>query len=280
MITVRALWGSSHPGPTLVVTALSLALGIAVGLEPWRLVLLALAVLAGQLSVGISNDAIDAARDRAVGRPDKPIARGDVSERAAWVAACSAVALAIALSAPLGAGLVAAHAFALASAWSYNAALKSTPFSIVPFIVSFGLFPSFATLAAPEPSVAAPWAWVAGAALGSAVHLTNVLPDLADDAHTGVRGLPHRLGARMSAVIAAVAVLAGAAATVLGTVRGDAAAVTLVSWIGFALVATTAIATVLLAVTRPPTRTLFRLVMLGALLLAVQLVASGGSLAG
>jgi hypothetical protein len=33
------------------------------------------------------------------------------------------------------------------------------------------------------------------------------------------------------------------------------------------------------AVTRPPTRTLFRLVMLAALLLAAQLVASGSALA-
>ena len=63
---------------------LALALGIAVGLEPWRLVLLTLAVFCGQLSIGLSNDAIDAPRDRAVGRTDKPIARGEVSERLAW----------------------------------------------------------------------------------------------------------------------------------------------------------------------------------------------------
>ena len=34
----------------------------------------------------------------------------------------------------------------------------------------------------------------AAAALGSAAHFVNVLPDLADDAATGVHGLPHRLG--------------------------------------------------------------------------------------
>ena len=78
MRTVRALWGSSHPGPTLVVTALAFGLGIATGLESWRLALLTFSVFAGQLSVGISNDALDASRDREVGRTDKPIARGDV----------------------------------------------------------------------------------------------------------------------------------------------------------------------------------------------------------
>lgn len=276
---IRALWGSTHPGPTVVVTGLALALGVAVELEPWRLVLLTLAVFAGQVSIGISNDAIDAPRDRAVGRADKPIARGDVSERAAWVAAIGALAVALALSAPLGLGMLAAHAIFLASAWAYNAGLKSTPFSIVPFLVSFGIFPSLATLSAPDPGVAAPWAWIAGAALGAAVHLTNVLPDLEDDRATGVRGLPHRIGARASAVVAAAGIVAGAVAVLLGAAGGDLAAVLPLAWVFFVAVVAVAVATAVLALVRPPTRALFRLVMLAALLLAAQLVATGGAFA-
>jgi 4-hydroxybenzoate polyprenyltransferase len=276
---VRAVWGSSHPGPTLVVTALALALGIAVGLEPWRLVLLTLAVFSGQLSIGISNDALDAARDRAVGRTDKPVARGDVSERVAWVAASVALAAALALSALLGWRMLAVHALMLGSAWSYNAGLKSTAFSLVPFLVSFGVFPSLAPLSEAVPAFAAGWAWVAGAALGAAVHLTNVLPDLADDESTGVRGLPHRLGPRVSAVLAALGVVAGAVSVLLGPVGGDLSHVSPVSWVFFAAVALVAGATVVRALVRPPARVLFRLVMLAALLLAAQLVASGGALA-
>ncbi len=276
---IRALWGSTHPGPTLVVSALALALGVAVGLEPWRLVLLTLAVFAGQVSIGISNDAIDAPRDRAVGRTDKPIARGDVSERAAWGAALGALVAALALSAPLGFGMLAAHAIFLASAWSYNAGLKSTPLSIVPFLVSFGIFPSLATLAAADSRVAAPWGWIAGAALGAAVHLTNVLPDLDDDRATGVRGLPHRMGARASAVVAAGGIVVGAAAVLVGASGGDLGAVGALGWVFFAAVVVVAAATAVLAVVRPPSRTLFRLVMLAALLLAAQLVATGGAIA-
>jgi 4-hydroxybenzoate polyprenyltransferase len=277
---VRGLWGSSHPGPTLVVTALALALGLSIGLEPWRLVLLTVAVFAGQLSIGISNDALDAARDRAVGRTDKPLARGDVSLRAAWVAASVCLLLALALSAPLGWRMLAAHALFLGSAWAYNAGLKSTPLSLVPFLVSFGTFPSLATLSGPDPAFAPGWAWIAGAVLGAAVHLTNVLPDLADDERTGVRGLPHRLGPRASAVIAAIALIVGAVAVLLGSAGGDIAAVGVVSWVFFAAVVVVAAATVVLAVVRPPSRVLFRLVMLASLLLAAQLVASGGALAG
>lgn len=280
MRTARALWGSTHPGPTVVVSVLALALGIAVGLEPWRLVLLTAAVFAGQLSIGISNDALDAARDRAVGRTDKPIARGDLSLRTAWVAASVALVVALALSAPLGWRMLAAHALFLGSAWSYNVGLKRSAFSIVPFLVSFGIFPSLATLSAADPAFAPGWAWIAGAALGAAVHLTNVLPDLEDDARTGVRGLPHRLGARASAILAAAAVLAGAVAVLLGTSGGDLTAVPAVSWVFFAGVVLVALATVVRALVRPPARVLFRLVMLAALLLAAQLVASGSALSG
>ncbi|KAF2420937.1 UbiA family prenyltransferase [Microbacterium sp. B35-30] len=280
MRTVRALWGSSHPGPTLVVTVLALALGIATGLDLWCIALLTASVFAGQLSVGISNDAFDAARDREVGRTDKPLARGDVTVGVAWAAALVLLVLALALSVPLGWRMLAAHALALGSAWAYNAGLKSTPWSIVPFLVSFGIFPSLATLSAPDPTFAAGWAWIAGAALGAAVHLTNVLPDLDDDARTGVRGLPHRLGPRASAVTAALAVVGGAIAVLLGAVGGDLGAVSTVSWVFFTAVVAVAAVTAWRAITRPPSRALFRLVMLAALLLATQLVASGSALAG
>lgn len=263
---VRALWGATHPGPTLVVTTLSLALGVAAGLDPGRLILLVVAVFAGQVSVGLSNDAIDAARDVAVGRTDKPIARGAVTPEGALCVAVASLVVALALSVPLGPGFVAAHAIALASAWAYNAGLKSTPVSIAPFLLSFGLFPSFATLASPEPALAAPWASVAGAALGAAVHLTNVVRDLDDDRATGVRGLPHRLGARVSVVAAAAGIVLGAVAVFAGSGGGVVGAVF------FAAAVLVAAATITLALWRPPGRAVFQLTMSAALLLAVQLV--------
>ncbi|WP_295792269.1 UbiA family prenyltransferase [uncultured Microbacterium sp.] len=263
---IRALWASTHPGPTLVVTALSLALGIAAGVEPGRLALLVVAVFAGQVSVGLSNDAIDAARDTAVGRTDKPIAGGAVTPERALAVAVASVVVALVLSTPLGPGLLAAHAIALASAWAYNAGLKSTPFSIAPFLLSFGLFPSFATLSTGMPLLAAPWATLAGAALGAAVHLTNVVRDLDDDRRTGVRGLPHRLGARASVLTAAAGIVVGALAVLLGS------GVTAGGVVFFTAVVALAVVTAVLVGVRPPGRAVFRLTMLAALLLAAQLV--------
>ena len=271
---ILALWRSSHPGPSVVVTAVAVTLGVVAGLEPWRIAVLGLAILLGQLSVGISNDAIDAPRDRITGRADKPIARGDVSVRTAWVTASVCLVLSLVLSFVLSWGMGLAHLLALASAWAYNAGLKSTPISVVPFIVSFGLLPSLVTLSAAEPSLAAPWAGVAGAALGVAVHLTNVLPDFEDDARTGVRGLPHRLGRRVSAVLAAIALVVGAVAVLLGPDAG----LSVLGIVAFAGVVAIAMAGLVLALVRPPGRWVFRLVMLASLLLCVQLAATGQAL--
>ncbi len=171
--------------------------------------------------------------------------------------------------------MLVAHAVALASAWAYNLCLKSTVFSVVPFIVSFGLFPSLVTLAAAEPRPAAPWAWIAGASLGIAVHLTNVLPDLEDDAKTGVRGLPHRIGRRASAIVAALALAGGAVAVLLGQ-----GAPSIFAWCVFAAVVVVAVLGLVLALVRPPGRIVFRLVMGAALLVCVQLAAAGQSLVG
>ncbi|MEW1834722.1 UbiA family prenyltransferase [Microbacterium sp. NPDC079995] len=270
MRTARALWGATHPGPSIVVTVLSLALGLAAGLEPWRLVILVVAVFAGQISVGLSNDAIDLFRDATVGRSDKPLVRGDTRLRTAWIAAFVSLAVAIVLSAVLGWGMLLAHVVALVSAWGYNAGLKATPASLLPFLVSFGIFPSLATLSAADPQPAAVWATLAGAVLGAAVHLTNVLPDLDDDHRTGVRGLPHRIGAAASVLLAVVAIVAAAIAVFVGSLADGAPVAAMIPFaVGVALIAA---AVVVRMRRRGPDRVGFRLVMAAALVLAVQLV--------
>ncbi|HWI30594.1 MAG TPA: UbiA family prenyltransferase [Microbacterium sp.] len=273
MRIAAALWRSSHPGPTVVVTVLALALGASVGVDAGRLAVLVASVLLGQLSIGISNDVIDAPRDRISGRTDKPLARGDAPTRVAWIAAWSTLVGALALSALLGWQLALAHAIFVGSGWAYNAWLKSTVFSAACFVIGFGVFPSLAPLALPDPHAAPPWAWIAGAALGLAVHFSNVLPDLEDDARTGVRGLPHRLGRRASAGVAAGALITGATAVVVGS--AGAAAPTVLSWGFFAAVVGVAVWGLVAALTRPPERLVFRLVMAAALLLAAQLVLAG-----
>ena len=76
---VRGLVLATHLGPTVAVTLVATLLGVAAGVGPGRATLLGLAVFAGQASIGWSNDWLDADRDRAVARADKPVVQGAVS---------------------------------------------------------------------------------------------------------------------------------------------------------------------------------------------------------
>src|SRR5699024_9124210 len=207
--TVLALIRATHPAPALVVTALATALGVVAGLAASTTVVLAVAVLAGQATIGWSNDLIDADRDRLAGRTDKPLATGHVSRTVVRAALIVALPVVLAASAVLGLPAASAHLVLLVAGWSYNAGLKATAASPLPYAVAFGALPAIPYLAL-DPAVMPPW-WmmVVGALLGVGAHVVNVLPDLADDAATGVRGFPHRLGVRASGVFAVVVLLGG-----------------------------------------------------------------------
>ncbi|WP_435796046.1 UbiA family prenyltransferase [Micromonospora zamorensis] len=272
---VLGLVRASHPEPAAAVTAVSGLLAWGVGHRPTGIVSVVLAVLASQLAVGWTNDALDAERDATVGRTDKPVAAGAVGRRTtAWAAAVAAVAcplLALTTNPTAAFWLT----VALVSALLYDWPLKATAFSVLPYAVSFGALPAFVVLALPGQPTPPAWLLVAAACLGAGAHFANVLPDLADDARTGVRGLPHRLGAAGSRVAAAGLLLAATAALVLGPPGPPSA-------IGVAAVVTAAVVpplnwyagrSAVRAGRRPVSA--FRAVMLVALIDVVLLVASG-----
>jgi 4-hydroxybenzoate polyprenyltransferase len=225
------------------------------------------AVLAGQLVIGWANDAVDAGRDRVVGRQDKPVATGEIGARTVVVAAAVALMACVVLSAVLGwrAGLC--HVVLLVgSGLAYDLGVKATVWSWLPYAVAFGSLPAVPTLAQQPPAAPAWWVVAAGASLGVGAHLVNVLPDLEDDAATGVRGLPHRLGARASQVGAALVLLTASLALVLGPDGGSGA-------VGAAALAVTAALAVAVATTHG--RTPFRLAVLMALVDVVLLTTAG-----
>ncbi|HYH73011.1 MAG TPA: UbiA family prenyltransferase [Nocardioides sp.] len=214
--TAWSLVRAAHPGPAAAVVTLSVLLAVVAGLGPSRTVLVALAVLAGQLSVGWSNDLVDEARDREVGRGDKPIAAGQLSSSAVRTACAASVVAVVVLSFACGAWAGVVHLLCVASAWTYNLWLKSTAWSWLPYAVSFGGLVVFVSLAGRPPTLPPWWMPVAAALLGVGAHLLNVLPDLDDDARTGVRGLPHRIGARSLPRVATGVLLAASIVVAVG----------------------------------------------------------------
>ena len=214
---VVALLGACHPGPAFAVTLLAGLLAGAVGLGPGRIALVVAAVLTGQLSIGWSNDLIDLARDRAVGPQDKPLVDGRVSERTVrGRLRRSRSSRPCRCRSRCGWLAGAVHLVCVAAGWAYNLGVKATPWSWLPYAVAFGGLPAFVSLTDDPDQVPPVWLPVAGALLGVGAHFVNVLPDLADDAATGVHGLPHRLGARWSQVVAAAVLVAAAVVIVVG----------------------------------------------------------------
>lgn len=270
----RALLTAAHGGPTVVVTLVALMLALATGLPGDRIAIVTAMMLLQQLSIGWSNDALDARRDAADGRLDKPIARGELDARTVLRLASAAAAGAIALSALLGAGAAAAHAVLLGAGWAYNAGLKRGVVATACYAVGFGALPLIITLSAPEPRLAAWWAVAMGALLGVAAHCANVLPDLDADARHGIRSLPHRWGARVSGIVALGSLALAAALGVVGPGRLAPA-----SAAGAAAGIALLIAGLVVLRRAPRSRALFRIIMAAALAAVVSLVGAGERIA-
>jgi 4-hydroxybenzoate polyprenyltransferase len=270
--TARALVLATHAGPTAAVTVVATLLAVAAGAPAGRVALVAAAVLAGQASIGWSNDWLDADRDRAVARADKPVVQGAVAPSLLRTLALGSAAAAVVLSLLLGVVPGVLLLVLVASGWAYNAGLKRTGVSPLPYVTGFGALPAGVVAAAPGGSTAPWWLVAAGGVLGAAAHFANVAPDLEDDLATGVRGLPHRVGARASAV--AGAALLGSASLLL--VLGPAGPPTAAGWAGLAL-AVPAVAVAALAGTARFRRAAFPAVMLLTVLDVVLLLAGGAA---
>jgi 4-hydroxybenzoate polyprenyltransferase len=175
-----------------------------VGVAGWELVLVAAAVLAGQLSVGWSNDYIDARLDKEIGRRNKPVVGQGLDPEALRVPITAALVLVVPLSF-MAAGVIGgiAHLVAVASAWVYNLYLARTTWSWVPYAVSFALLPVFVAQSASSDT----WPTIPVVALsmlvGVVAHLINAIPDIDIDKTARIGGLAVALGRRNSIVLAA-----------------------------------------------------------------------------
>src|SRR3712207_6173333 len=118
-----ALVRGCQPEPAGAVTVVAVLLGVAADVGPARTVLVGAAVLAGQLSIGWCNDWLDADRDRAVGRSDKPVVRGEVTPATLRVAAVAALAVSAVLSLALGLVPGVLLLVLVASGWAYDLGL-------------------------------------------------------------------------------------------------------------------------------------------------------------
>lgn len=216
---VVPLLRAAHFGPSVAVTAIVALLALALDLSAYQGVVVTAAAFTGQLTIGWGNDLLDADRDREVGRHDKPLVSGELAPslvlRCLVVAAVGCVLLSFLAGWRSG---MTHLALGVASGHLYNLYFKATLWSWLPYAVAFGALPAVVSLAG-SPSQWPP-TWMVGTAamLGVAAHFLNTLPDFDDDAATGVRGLPHRMGAVRSRLTATALLVLGTVVAVLGPV--------------------------------------------------------------
>jgi 4-hydroxybenzoate polyprenyltransferase len=191
---------AAHFGPTVIVTTASFLLSLSQYsiIDSLRVTI---AIFAGQLVVGWSNDFIDAPLDIAAQRTKKPIVSKEINpeqlKKSILVALLAALLLS--LFSPLGLTGTLIHFLGILSATFYNLKLKSTIISPLPYIVSFGALPWAIYLpAGNQPPL---WLFIDFMLIAVAFHFFNVLKDFQWDINQGVLGLPQRLGRNASLVI-------------------------------------------------------------------------------
>jgi 4-hydroxybenzoate polyprenyltransferase len=191
---------AAHFGPTLIVTTTTFLLALSQFsiIEALRF---AIAIFAGQLVVGWSNDLIDAPLDIAARRTKKPIVGKeiDINQLRKSIVFALLAALLLSLISPLGLIGTLIHFLGLLSATLYNLKLKSTILSPLPYIVSFGALPWAIYL--PTGNQPPLWLFIDFMLIAVAFHFFNVLKDFQWDINQGVLGLPQRLGRKTSLVI-------------------------------------------------------------------------------
>jgi 4-hydroxybenzoate polyprenyltransferase len=191
---------AAHFGPTVIVTTASFLLSLSQYsiIDSLRVTI---AIFAGQLVVGWSNDFIDAPLDIAAQRTKKPIVSKEINpeqlKKSILVALLAALLLS--LFSPLGITGTLIHFLGILSATFYNFKLKPTILSPLPYIVSFGALPWAIYLpAGNQPPL---WLFIDFMLIAVAFHFFNVLKDFQWDINQGVLGLPQRLGRNASLVI-------------------------------------------------------------------------------
>ena len=171
---------AAHFGPTLIVTTITFVLAFS-QFSPIDALRVAIAIFAGQLVVGWSNDLNDYPDDLKHNRTSKPLVSGEVSSKQLLraVKICAPFVVIFNLFGPLGikGGLI--YLFGVGMGVAYNFYFKSTLLSPLPYALAFAALVSSIVISTDQsPPI---WLISCGALLAVAAHFANVLKDLDQD---------------------------------------------------------------------------------------------------
>ena len=200
---VRDLVRSAHPKQAVFLTVVIGVLAAVDGRAQREVLVSAAAVLAVQLSLGLSNDLCDQRHDYRAQTPGKPVASGALpaSRASYWMTVLVLLAVPLSMYSGTAAGL--ALIATLPIGWVHNRWLHRTGFSFLGWSLTCALLPAFLAYGGWGKGVHGdpPTYAVTGAAaaVGFCLHFVTTLGDLVDDNKSGARNLPLRMALRMGA---------------------------------------------------------------------------------
>jgi len=206
LLKIRAYLKASHFGPTMLITAISFALGTQLWWEGPAYVI-AFTVFLGQLIIGWSNDLYDYQDDLKHNRTNKPLVAGTITpenlRRTTFI--FIPIAVIANLIGPLGLKGGSVYLLGVGCGIAYNFYFKFSPLSPLPYAIALAALPASVYYSVDRTPPL--WILAGGSLLGVGFHFLNVLKDIEKDQSSSIKGLPQIVGKRASAVIAIVLIV-------------------------------------------------------------------------
>jgi len=203
LLKIRAYLKAAHFGPTMLITAISFALGTQLWWEGPAYVI-AFTVFLGQLIIGWSNDLYDYQDDLKHNRTNKPLVAGTITpenlRRTTFI--FIPIAVIANLIGPLGLKGGSVYLLGVGCGIAYNFYFKFSPLSPLPYAIALAALPASVYYSVDRTPPL--WILAGGSLLGVGFHFLNVLKDIEKDQSSSIKGLPQIVGKRASAAIALV----------------------------------------------------------------------------
>jgi len=206
LLKLRAYLKAAHFGPTMLITAISFALGTQLWWEGPAYVI-AFTVFLGQLIIGWSNDLYDYEDDLKHNRTNKPLVAGKITPENLRRTTLIFIPIAVIanLIGPLGLKGGSVYLLGVGCGIAYNFYFKFSPLSPLPYAIALAALPASVYYAVDRTPPL--WILAGGSLLGVGFHFLNVLKDIEKDQSSSIKGLPQIVGKRASAVIAIVLIV-------------------------------------------------------------------------
>ena len=181
---------------------------------------LLLAMLGGQLVVGVVNELVDSETDQ-LSKPSKPIPAGQVSRRGAMLLGIAGAALMLVAGSSFGVRSLAILLAGTGTGVAYSFWFKRSRFAWLPYLVALPLLPIWVAVTFDRFEQALLLLYPLGALMVLGVQLAQSIPDIEPDRSAGIDSVTTRLGEEWALILCWSSVLGSLLLTSVAAVIRD-----------------------------------------------------------